>query len=116
VSREVWRYELPATSRPATIPAGGGPVLAFASCGRYALGVRIPELVEFWVEAEVERPLLHRTFAVFATGTTIPPGYQWRGTAPRTPGGIVWHLYELLDTVPGQSVEPRTDMKAQVLR
>jgi hypothetical protein len=42
-----------------------------------------------------------RAFRVFGTGNELPEGAKWVATCPRTPDGIVLHLYEL------PAVEPR---------
>jgi hypothetical protein len=34
-------------------------------------------------------------FRVFGTGHQIPQNARWVATCPRTPAGLVWHLYEL---------------------
>lgn len=36
-----------------------------------------------------------RYFRVFGTGKPLPDNARWRGTCPRTPAGLVWHLYEI---------------------
>lgn len=56
--------------------------------------------VEFWAEHDEGQPVRRRTFQVVGTGHPVPPGAQWAGTAPRTPEGLVWHLYEIRDPGP----------------
>ncbi len=51
--------------------------------------------VEFWALTCEHVEAAPRTFRVFGTGHPIPDGYVYVGTAPRTPEGLVWHLFEL---------------------
>lgn len=49
--------------------------------------------IEFWFTRGA--PLNHRfthEFAVIGTGHTFTDPWMYEGTAPRSPGGYVWHL------------------------
>lgn len=48
--------------------------------------------VEFWVLREDEYAFPKSDFFVTGTGHPIPDGSTWAATAPRSPGGYVWHL------------------------
>jgi hypothetical protein len=53
--------------------------------------------VEFWAENGPAPPGVHavrRWFQVFGTGDPLPEDARWVGTCPRTPAGLVWHLFE----------------------
>jgi hypothetical protein len=55
--------------------------------------------IEFWAEHDEAEHSAHTSwkrtfFIVLGTGMTIRPGWVYVGTAPRTPSGLVWHLYE----------------------
>jgi hypothetical protein len=50
--------------------------------------------VEFWAE-HADDPGVTRWFRAFGTGHPLPEDAQWVGTCPRTPDGLVWHLYEV---------------------
>lgn len=51
--------------------------------------------VSFWCEHDENASTMTREFQVFGTGHPLPPNAMFVGTAPRTPDGLVWHLYEL---------------------
>jgi hypothetical protein len=72
---------------PVEIGLTGDPV-AVAALG-YSSGI------EFWAEHDDSRMPVARTFTIVGTGHRIPEGATYAGTAPRTPEGLVWHLYEL---------------------
>jgi hypothetical protein len=50
--------------------------------------------LDFWTEVHDDEPTETHTFQVYGTGWEIPATSWWRGTAPRTDDGFVWHLYE----------------------
>jgi hypothetical protein len=87
--RTMRRYEVPIDGIPCRIGLTGDPV-AFGAMG-YSAGV------EFWAEHDESAEPRVRKFTITGTGHPIPPGAVYVGTAPRTPEGTVWHLYELKD-------------------
>ena len=91
--RRMLRHEV-GIDGPVTIGLTGEPV----HVGALAYGAG----VEFWAEHDEAKPARERTFMVFGTGNVLPPGARWAGTAPRTPDGFVWHLYEVTPAQPGQ--------------
>lgn len=92
--RRVLHYWLPVADNPTTIKLMGDPLHVAAS--RLGVGPNAQHTVEFWAEGnfcgEGER---ERAFQVFGTGHPLPEGARYWGTAPRTPEGLVWHLYEV---------------------
>ena len=86
MSRSVYRYRV-GLDGPETIGLTSGPV-AFGALARSAG-------IEFWAEHDDTRPELPRTFVIVGTGHPVPEGALYVGTAPRTPEGLVWHLFEL---------------------
>ena len=66
-----------------------GDPLAFGALG-YSAGI------EFWAEHDDAKEPRVRTFVVVGTGHRIPDGATYAGTAPRTPDGLVWHLFEVV--------------------
>jgi hypothetical protein len=72
---------------PEVIGLTGDPV-AFGPLG-FEAGI------EFWAEHDFDKLPVSRTFVIVGTGHIIPDGAVYRGTAPRTPEGLVWHLFEL---------------------
>jgi hypothetical protein len=91
VNRTMFRYLVPIDDRAHAIPLSGSPVaVAFDFGGGWA-----DSSVEFWAESAEGAPQVNRAFRVFGTGHPLPEGAKWRGTCPRTPQGLVFHLYEL---------------------
>lgn len=86
MSRAVHRYQV-GIDGPVEIGLTGHPV-AFGALG-YSSGI------EFWAEHDDSLPEVVRMFVIVGTGHSIPEGAVYVGTAPRTPEGFVWHLYEL---------------------
>ena len=86
-ARMMYRYEVPIDDQPHVIPLTHSPVAVAAVQSWFA--------VEFWCEHTEGAPPSSRTFQVFGTGHPLPPGAKWRATCPRTPEGLVWHLYEV---------------------
>jgi hypothetical protein len=89
--RRMLRYEVGLDGRVA-YGLTGDPVHVGALA--YSTGI------EFWAEHDEGKPVRRRTFQVFGTGHGLPPGARWAGTAPRTPEGLVWHLYEITPGMP----------------
>jgi hypothetical protein len=58
-------------------------------------------LVSFWAERDAEMAARTRLFMLVGTGHPVPEGGIYRGTTDRTPGGLIWHLYELKAHVRG---------------
>jgi hypothetical protein len=50
---------------------------------------------EFWAESDDRYTPVVRGFIVIGTGWEIPDSARYRLTAPRSPEGFVWHLYEM---------------------
>lgn len=81
----MYRYQI-GLDGPVTIGLTSEPV-AFGALGHSAG-------IEFWAEHDDFLPEAPRTFFVTGTGHHLPDKAQYVGTAPRTPEGLVWHLYE----------------------
>ncbi|OLT13036.1 hypothetical protein BJF79_03815 [Actinomadura sp. CNU-125] len=90
MTERIYRYVVPVDDAPHTIHL----TLAHAGYGPLHVAATNDE-VEFWAVHSDEYPDQPYTFQVVGTGHPLPPGAQWRGTAPRTPDGLVWHLVEL---------------------
>lgn len=92
-NRYMLRYEVEVNDEPQTLDVQGSVlhVAAIREKGE-AIGTH---KVEFWAEGDPNKRGEQRTFQVFGTGHQIPDGAVWRGTADRTPEGLVWHLFEL---------------------
>jgi hypothetical protein len=90
-NRTIYRYVVPVDGIPCKIGLTGDPV-AFGALG-YSAGI------EFWAEHHDSAEPVVRTFTIIGTGHQIPDGARYIGTAPRTPQGLVWHLYELGDDI-----------------
>jgi hypothetical protein len=85
--RKVFRYEVPVDGNAHVFALTGDPV-AVAAVGDNG--------VEFWAEHDWRKePGLSRAFRVFGTGQPLPEDVTWAGTCQRSPGGLVWHLYEV---------------------
>jgi hypothetical protein len=85
--RRMFRYAVPVDGEPHLVSLMGSPV-------HVANGATLDE-VEFWAEHVSGAPEVARAFQVFGTGHPLPPGARHVGTCPRTPEGIVWHLFEI---------------------
>jgi hypothetical protein len=85
--RRMFRYTVPVDDNPRTFDLTSDPV-------HVANGASLAE-VEFWAEFTDGAPKQARHFVVVGTGHPLPPDGRWVGTCPRTPEGIVWHLYEI---------------------
>lgn len=88
--RRMFRYVVPVDDQRHTFElndsVSGGP-LHVQAAGEVT--------VEFWAEASDAFPAIKRAFQVFGTGHNLPDDAIWVGTSQRTPGGFVWHLYEV---------------------
>ena len=96
MAERMHRYVVPVDDKPHTIELAPGRA---ADMGPLHLAATAGE-VEFWAlhsDEYAHRPFPF-TFQVFGTGQPIPRRALWRGTAPRTREGLVWHLFELRDT------------------
>ncbi len=86
----MFRYVVSVDDQPHVVPLSHSPVaVAAAPHGTYGWAV------EFWAEHTQGAPAVKRTFKVFGTGHPLPEDAKWIGTCARTPGGLVWHLYEI---------------------
>jgi hypothetical protein len=85
MTRQMFRYVVPIDDRPYAFLLTGGPVAVAAG----------DRSIEFWAEHADDGSAVKRWFQVFGTGHPLPEGARWAGTCPRTPAGLVWHLYEL---------------------
>jgi hypothetical protein len=86
MSRAMYRYQV-GLDGPAEIGLTGDPV-AFGT-------LAFSDGMEFWAEHDDAKPAAVRTFVVVGTGHPVPDGAVYVGTAPRTPEGLVWRLYEI---------------------
>lgn len=87
--RRMFRYVVPVDDKAYNFPLDHDPVAVAAFNNSTA--------VEFWVETTAGAPAVMRWFRAIGTGHPIPDGAKWIGTCPRTPAGLVWHLYEVRD-------------------
>jgi hypothetical protein len=85
--RQMFRYTVPVDDKPWTFDLTGYPVAV-------ANGATLEE-VDFWAEFTYGAPKTPRQFQVFGTGHPLPACARYVGTCPRTPEGIVWHLYDV---------------------
>ena len=85
--RRMFRYVVPVDDDAHTFALSHSPVAVAAQDDGRA--------VEFWAEHTQSAPAVKRWFQVFGTGQPLPGDARWAGTCPRTPDGIVWHLYEV---------------------
>ncbi len=88
----MYRYVVPVDGMPCEFGLTGDPV-AFGTLA-YSAGM------EFWAEHDEAKTPVVRAFTIFGTGHRIPEGAVYVGTAPRTPEGLVWHLYEITGEKP----------------
>ena len=86
MTRVMYRYQV-GLDGPVTIGLTSDPVAVGALA--YSAGV------EFWAEHDDAKPEIRRAFVIVGTGHRIPDQAVYVGTAPRTPEGLVWHLYEV---------------------
>lgn len=84
---KVLRSEIEIAYLTSVLMGAGSKVLAVAAKGDYA--------VEFWWTSLDDDAPTNRLFAVVGTGQVVPEGGVHWGTAPRTPSGFVWHLFEV---------------------
>jgi len=89
----MYRYEVPLTEGPTIIEMSAGPIVAAACVER---GVA-DYAMEFWAEHDGET--MQRLFAVHGTGHPITINARHCATAPRTPDGLVFHLFELMGKI-----------------
>lgn len=89
IDRRMFRYTVPVDGGVHVIGLSHSPV-AVAAAGRFP-GFS----AEFWAEHTEGAPQVRRAFRVFGTGHLLPGDARWVGTLPRTPEGLVFHLYEL---------------------
>lgn len=87
-ARRMFRYTVPAGNVTWTFELTGDPVHVASNF--------LPGVVEFWAEHDDDAPAVARTFQVFGTGHPLPENAHYVGTCPRTPEGLVWHLYEIV--------------------
>jgi len=90
----MFRYAIPADNQPHVHQLTADPV-AVAAALEYDEACGYHHCVEFWCEHTDGAPEVARSFQVFGTGHALPDGARWWGTAERTGGGLVWHLYEI---------------------
>lgn len=82
----MFRYVVPVDDGRHLVSLSGSPVAVSATGW--------PHSVEFWAEHTEGAVQAARAFQVFGTGHPQPEDAKWAGTCPRTPDGLVWHLYE----------------------
>lgn len=97
MTRRMFRYVVLIDDQAHVIALSHSPV---------AVAVSTAWSVEFWCEHTEGAPQGKRAFQVFGTGHPLPDDAQWIGTCPRTPDGLVWHLYELRDTTLRMAMQP----------
>jgi hypothetical protein len=85
----MYRWLVPVDDRAHDLPLTSGPLAVAAAWPQAG-----PAL-ELWAEHDDQVPARARRFQVFGTGQPLPEGARWAGTAARTRGELVWHLYEL---------------------
>lgn len=94
----MFRYSVPIDGEPHTIELTNCPT-------ETAVVAAAGGVVEFWAENFDREPVFKRTYQVFGTGHPLPPDANHVGTCPRTPEGLVWHLFELARLRVGRPVE-----------
>ena len=94
-TRRMFRYVVPVDDAAHVIRLSHGPVAAAAVHGTYG-----DVSVEFWAEHAEGVPEVRRAFQVFGTGHPLPDDAQWVATCPRTPSGLVFHLFEIPAVAP----------------
>lgn len=86
----MFRYVVPVDDAAHLIPLTNAPVAAEAVHGAYG-----DVSVEFWAEHAEGAPQVKRAFRVYGTGHSLPQDARWVATCPRTPYGLVFHLFEI---------------------
>ena len=84
--RTVYRHALPVDDQPHVFTMTGDPV---------SVALIDDIRVEFWFEHDDRQGASDRAFQVFGTGQPVPDDAVYVGTCPRTPLGLVWHLFEV---------------------
>lgn len=84
-AKRMFRYEVPVDDQEHGFTLTG-PVRAIGGTLMY---------VEFWYEHDYSATYRQVRFRVFGTGHPVPDYAVYVGTAPRTPEGLVWHLYQM---------------------
>jgi hypothetical protein len=87
--RRMFRYVVPLDDQPHEFGLSHSPVAVATVSGN------LGHVVEFWAESTKGAPEVKRAFQVFGTGQPLPDDARWVGTCPRSPDGLVWHLYEM---------------------
>lgn len=96
--RRMFRYTVPLDDRAHVIELWGTPVAAAITRATYG-----EFSVEFWAEHMDGGPAVAHAYQVFGTGHPLPEGAEYVATCPRTPQGMVFHLYELPMPKEGES-------------
>lgn len=90
MTRRVYRYELPVTDEPITIPSGKVVLLT-----KKRGFIPRQHLIEVWVE--ITLPInVYRRVQIVGTGHDVPDGAEH--VASTLDGDFVWHLYLLAPT------------------
>lgn len=92
MTRHILRWEVPTDDEAHAYGLSSNPRKVAVGV-HWHLGVHT---VSFWVEDDDDAPRVERYFRVFATGQGLPDGARHWGTTERTPEGLVWHLYEVV--------------------
>ena len=88
MAREVLKWRVPVNDRSHALELPHGARILASSA-------QTPYAVEFWTESlRGDEHVDRRTFRVFGTGQSIPPGYNHVSTSLYDNGQLVWHLYE----------------------
>lgn len=93
IDRRMFRYTVPIDDRAHVIELWDTPVAAAVTGPVYG-----KLSVEFWAEHAEGGLTIAHTYQVFGTGHPLPNGAEWVATCPRTPQGLVFHLYEITET------------------
>jgi len=92
----IWNYTVPVDNAGKIILCHD-TVLPLVEVAWEGLGLPAPgSAVRFWtihLEDDMYDVTRNWEFCVFGTGKEIPSTYEYVGTAPRTPSGLVWHLF-----------------------
>ncbi len=116
--RRIFRWEISIDDQDHELDALG-PVVHVAGHRHFVNRVEFwtvdPSDEQFWnapigTREHTPPPQPQRKFRVFGTGQSIPAGYMWRGTAPRTVDGYVWHLFERADEADDRAVTVRLQL------
>lgn len=91
----IWKY-------PCSLPSPGLDTLVEIDMPKGAVVVHVGQQshakdwrVAIWARVDAEAPMELRHFLITRTGTEIPAGFVYVGTAQTHQGYRVWHVFEM---------------------